>query len=96
MQSSNETVDATAVLVKFTYGGLIAVGNPEVDAASVESAWKKLGVSVTVSKTGAKDPVTVVSGSGGPIGALEFLANHEDNYGLSAASICVPGDPSKE
>ncbi|WP_448389784.1 hypothetical protein [Microbacterium aurum] len=83
---------ATACSGGLKWGYVYAAPIPDADhlaaAQTVSDYWASLGI--TVRTDTSHDPV--VFGEGGPVQSISFETG-PGSYGISATSVCVPGDP---
>ncbi|MGW8432291.1 hypothetical protein ACWGJ9_14475 [Curtobacterium citreum] len=66
--------------------------DPEDDLRKVESFWQSLGITTKRYRSGGDDPDLGVSGRGGPVTSIDFLASAEGGYSIDGESACADGD----
>lgn len=76
--------------VMYVYGKMGNNGrNPELDAETVASLWKKHGLTVDLTRSGGSHPYPIVWAQGGPVQRMQFLGNPA-GYSVSGVSHCIP------
>lgn len=66
--------------------------DPRDDLRKVESFWQSLGITTKRYRSGGDDPDLGVSGRGGPVTSIDFLASAEGGYSIDGESACADGD----
>ncbi|MDK8172684.1 hypothetical protein QP735_09100 [Curtobacterium citreum] len=66
--------------------------DPRDDLRKVESFWQRLGITTKRYRSGGDDPDLGVSGRGGPVTSIDFLASAEGGYSIDGESACADGD----
>ncbi|MGN7191238.1 MULTISPECIES: hypothetical protein [unclassified Curtobacterium] len=66
--------------------------DPKEDLRKVESLWQSMGITTKRYRSGGDDPDLGLTGRGGPVSSIDFLASSAGGYSIDGESQCADGD----